>query len=120
MLGGARPGTPRTHTWDFPKMETPRTLVSYLACQLPPTAWEPFSISWLSLSASSLPEYRRIFASGPSPKDDVPLLGAIFDIWLPLLAGSFEEKMWGWGQGVGKLSFVEHLLCSRHCARGVP
>lgn len=38
-----------------------------------------------------------------------PLSGTIFDVWLPYLVNPFEEKMWGWGEGVGKLSFVDRL-----------
>lgn len=49
---------PHTHTWDFPEMETPRTLVSYLHGQLPPTAWDQFSFRWIPLSASSPPDHR--------------------------------------------------------------
>lgn len=95
-------------------METPRTLVSYLPCQLPPTAWDLFSFNWISLSASSSPDY--ISALAPrGPKDVGPLSGPVFDVWLPLLAQSFDEKMWGCGEEGGKLSFLEHLLSCQAC-----
>lgn len=99
---------PCTHTWDFSWMETPRTLVSYLLCQLPPTAWVLFTYSGISLSASSPPDYISAFALR-GPEDVGPLSGTIFDVWLPYLVNPFEEKMWGWGEGVGKLSFVDRL-----------
>lgn len=85
---------PRTHTWDFPWMETPRTLVSYLLCQLPSTAWDQFSFSWLSPVCQLFQTTAPPWPQGPPPKVLPLSLGpSLMSGWCPLLADSFEEKM---------------------------